>query len=327
MNFSRREFLQRCVNSMAYFTVSSAFPRVFARPIKAASRVVEVRDDKLKRVGDDVNPEAAGRMLNRALQKLMQANSDLSAWKSLFNPRERVGIKVSCLPGRKLSSSVGLVHAIVEGLGLAGIPAKNIIVWERTARELKEAGFSLSHRGVRVAGTDEYPNGGYDNRITFAGSVGTCFSVLMEKVDAVISVPVLKDHDIAGISAGMKNFYGAIFNPNKYHGNGCNPFVADLCTHPLIRDKLRLVVLDASRLQLQNGPAFFHRYAMEYGGLVLGTDPVAVDTVGWHIVDRERVKKGLKTLKQVNRLPGYIATAEKRGLGHMQGAYIDRIIL
>jgi hypothetical protein len=327
VRLSRREFLQKCAGSMAYMAVAAAFPDIFARPLSAESRVVEVRDDLLRRSGDDMNPGAVARLLNEVLRKLLGANSDISAWKKLFNPKEKVGIKVSCLPGRKLSSSVGLVHAITEGLGLAGIPAKNIFVWERTARELKEAGFRLSRHGVRVTATDEYEGGGYDNRIAFAGSVGTCFSVLMEQVDAVISVPVLKDHDIAGISAGMKNFYGAIYNPNKYHGNGCNPFVADLCTHPLIRDKLRLVVLDASRVQLQNGPAYFHRYALEYGGLIVGTDPVAVDATGWRIVDRERVKMGLKTLKQMNRLPGYIATAEKKGLGHMEEKFIDQIIL
>ncbi len=312
---------------MAFLSVSAVFPELFAQPLSAESRVVEVRDDRLKRMGDDLNPVTTGQLLNQAVRKLIRSKSDIAAWRALFNPRERVGIKVSCLPGRKLSTSVGLVHAIVEGLGLAGVPARNITVWERTGRELKEAGFVLSRHGVRVMGTDEFANGGYSSRIVFAGSVGTCFSVLMEQFDAIITVPVLKDHDIAGISAGMKNFYGAIYNPNKYHGNGCNPYVADLCTHPMIRDKLRLVVVDASRIQLQNGPAYFHRYALEYGGLLVGSDPVAVDATGWRIVDRERVKKGLKTLKQVHRLPGYIATAEKRGLGHMEAQFVEKITI
>ncbi|NOZ12304.1 MAG: DUF362 domain-containing protein [Acidobacteria bacterium] len=327
MTFSRREFLRKCADSMAYIAAAAAFPKILALPHSAESRVVEVRDKRLKRTEDNMNPEITLKLLNQALRKLTGAKSDISAWKNLFNRRERIGIKISCLPGRKLSTSVGLVHAISEGLGLAGIPAENIIVWERTARELKEAGFTLSRHGVRVVGTDQYKNGGYENRIVISGSVGTCFSVLMEKFDAIISVPVLKDHDIAGISAGMKNFYGAIYNPNKFHGNGCNPYVADLCASPEIRDKLRLVIVDASRIQLQNGPAYFHRYALEYGGLLVGTDPVAVDAEGWRIIDRQRVKKGLKTLKQVNRQPGYIAAAEKRGLGHMEGKYIDRIIL
>ena len=145
---------------MAYLALSSSFPELLARPLSAESRVVEIRDDKLKRIENDMNRQAAGRLLNMAIRKLVQGRSDSSAWKALFSPGERVGIKVSCLPGRKLSTSVGLVHAIVDGLGLAGVPAKNIIVWERTARELKEAGFSLSRHGVRVMGTDEYSNGG-----------------------------------------------------------------------------------------------------------------------------------------------------------------------
>ena len=39
---------------------------------------------------------------------------------------------------------------------------------------------------------------------------------------------VVKDHDLAGVSAGLKNWYGVIHNPNKYHDSCCDPYVADV---------------------------------------------------------------------------------------------------
>ena len=327
MTISRRGFLLDCGRGMTWLSLAGVFPELMALPRSAPGRVVICRSEELLRKGNDMSQESAVWHLNRGLQRLTGTSSDLSAWKSLFNRGERVGIKLSCLPGVPLSSSRGLVKAIVDGLSLAGVSAANIIVWERTGRELMEAGFTLSSRGVRVMGTDGYPDGGYSRRIEFAGSVGTCFSVIMEQVDAMINVPVLKDHDIAGLSAGMKNFYGAIFNPNKYHGNRCSPYVAELSTHRLIRDKLRLVVVDASRVQLHNGPAFFPRYAMDYGGIILGTDPVAVDATAWRILDTERIRTGLRPLAVEGRKPDYVAVAESLQLGHAEEDWIERITL
>ena len=63
----------------------------------------------------------------------------------------------------------------------------------------------------------------------------------------VVSLPVLKDHNLAGVSLGMKNFFGAIHNPNKYHDNHCDPFVAEVFDVPLVRQKHRLTVIDALR--------------------------------------------------------------------------------
>lgn len=37
------------------------------------------------------------------------------------------------------------------------------------------------------------------------------------------------------MSIALKNMYGAIHNPNKYHRNGCDPFAADLNILPDIR--------------------------------------------------------------------------------------------
>jgi uncharacterized protein (DUF362 family) len=217
--------------------------------------------------------------------------------------------------------------AIVDGLRSAGIKEKNIYVWERTNRELEAAGFKVTRSGINIVGTDYFYGDGYSSDVEISGSVGTCFSQIVEKVDALISVPVLKDHDIAGVSIGMKNFFGAVHNPNKFHGNRCDPYVADLCNHRFIRNKWRLTVCDATRVQVHNGPAFYPKYAWEYGGLLVSRDPAALDYIGWRIIEARRKEIGLKSLKMSDREPTYIMSAAKLRLGNADMKYIRKIEL
>lgn len=323
MTITRREFGKTLLGAAVGLGASVYLPGTAAGENK--SIVAAVRSGKLKRVEHRVSQPAAEEYINRAVQQITGTTSPGAAWKTLFSAKEKVGIKLSCLPGLPLSSSKGVVMAIVNGLRSAGIDGDNIYIWERTGRELEAAGFKIKRAGLNIVGTDYFSRGGYTSDIVFSGSVGTIFSQIMEKVDALISVPVLKDHDISGVSISMKNFYGAIYNPNKFHGNRCDPYIADLCNHPMIKNKLRLVVCDATRVQVHNGPAFFPRYAWDYGGLLVSRDPVAVDYLGWQIIEERRQEMGMKSLKQENREPTYIHSAAKLGLGRDNMRQIRRI--
>lgn len=317
MKITRREFGKRILVSGTALSSCFTFPGLL-RSASPQGIVVMARSEKLKRRENDVIKAQAARYLDKALVQLTGKTNAAAAWKSLFLAHEKVGIKLSCLPGKPLSSSQGLVMAVVAGLLSAGVKGRNIYVWERTKRELENAGFNVGQAEINIIGTDNFYGGGYSDNIEFAGSVGTCFSRIMENVDALINIPVLKDHDIAGVSIGMKNFYGAIYNPNKFHGSNCNPFAAELSTHPFIKEKLRLIVCDASRVQVHNGPAFYPKYAVEYGGILVSRDPVALDYTGWQIIEQERKKLGLKSLKGENREPKYILTAARLKLGQAE---------
>jgi uncharacterized protein (DUF362 family) len=326
MKMTRRAFAKKLLSTTVGLGASLVLPGIPSL-LEKESIVVLARSTKLQRVGNQLKKAAAAQYLYPAMMKITATSSVSAAWKSLFSGNETVGIKLSCLPGMPLSSGKGLVMAIVDGLLAAGVKEENIYIWERTSRELKNAGFKISHIGVNIVGTDYYSNAGYSENIEFSGSVGTCFSKIMDRVDALISVPVLKDHDIAGVSIGMKNFYGAIYNPNKFHGNRCDPYVADLCNHPMIKNKLRLIVCDASRVQVHNGPAFYPKYAWEYGGLLVSRDPVALDYIGWQIIEKRRKEIGLKSLEMEKREPTYIMSAAKLKLGHADMKYIRKIVI
>jgi hypothetical protein len=44
----------------------------------------------------------------------------------------------------------------------------------------------------------------------------------------------------------------------------------------------------------------------------VGQDPVAIDQLGWNIIEEKRSQKGLPSLKDAGREPVYIATAADR---------------
>jgi uncharacterized protein (DUF362 family) len=136
---------------------------------------------------------------------------------------------------------------------------------------------------------------------------------------------VLKDHDLAGVTLAMKNFFGAIHNPNKYHDNNCDPYIAELNTHPYIRRKQRLIVCDALVAQYNGGPAYKPQWAWNFSGLLIGTDTVALDYVGANIIEQKRKEIRMPSLKQAGREPKYIQTAASLGLGTSDPSQIDVI--
>jgi uncharacterized protein (DUF362 family) len=275
-------------------------------------------------VGDQ--GELLRKMLDAAIQRVTNAADAASAWRQLFKPTDRVGVKVNTLG---LTTHPAVAEAVVNGLLRAGVPAKNILVWDRFDVELAAAGFKLnkSSDGVQCRGTDaERIGAGYESRVESSGRIGSCFSrIVAEDVNALICVPVLKDHNLAGVSLGLKNFFGAIHNPNKYHDHNCDPYVADVVAHPYIRTRWRLTVCDATRAQYHAGPGRHPGFAWAFGGLIVSTDVVAADAVAADLLDAERKAKGLKPLAEDGRPTRHIATTAARGLGVADLARIELI--
>jgi uncharacterized protein (DUF362 family) len=278
--------------------------------------VAIARDEALTKGRVEEHAELLRKMLDAGLQRLTGASEAAAAWRSFFRPSDRVGIKVNALG---LATHPAVVDAVLAGLLLAGVPARNIIIWDRFDSELAAAGFKLnkSAGGVQCRGTDaERIGSGYQKAVETSGRIGSCFSrIVAEGVDALVCVPVLKDHNLAGVSLGMKNFYGAIHNPNKYHTYNCDPFVADVVAHRFISPKWRLTVVDGTRAQYNAGPARHPSFAWPFGGLIVGGDFVAVDAVAADLLGSHRRSKGLKSLAEDGRPPTHIATAAARGLG------------
>jgi uncharacterized protein (DUF362 family) len=308
---SRRKFLMQALTGAAVLSACGGRELLAAEPgeMAAKSRVVVVCDAQLRGTGSTVE---SGRMLNlldRAMQAQFDRDNPIEAWRRVVRSGQTVGIKVNTLGGRGVSSNLQLVEAICERLQEAGIKASDIVVWDRDSEEMEHGGFHVGMGGNRVQcyGTDRT---GYEQELVAHGSVGSQLSkVLTRHCNVLINVPVLKDHDGAGITCALKNMYGVIHNPNKYHPNGCNPYIADLNMLPEIRTRMRLTICDATTVIYEGGPGYKPEHSWKHNALLVAQDPVALDSIGWQIVERKRAEMGLKTLESEDRAPRYIATA------------------
>ncbi len=267
---------------------------------------------------------AARRALDAALAAATGIADAAAAASRLFSRSDTVGIKLNCLSGRGLSPRRELVEALVEMLLAAGVAGERIVVFDRSSRELERAGFAVRRTGGRYLcyGIDNE----YEAQPSISGSIGSCFArLVVDRCTALIGFGVVKDHDLCGVSASLKNWYGVIHNPNKYHDNNCDPYVADVVRHPYLAGKLRLTVLDGVTAQCHGGPALRPDALFPLGRVAVSTDPVAADAWAWRVVDAERQRRGLQTLEQEKRPPRFLATAARYGLGVGDRAAITEV--
>jgi uncharacterized protein (DUF362 family) len=312
---SRRNFLAQCLTGAVALGAGASLLTP-AEQTAARSRVAVARDPLLRGKGSGVDPQRLKALLDRAMQAVFDSDhptatpeDKTAAWRRFIHPGATVSLKVNTLGGRGISTSVALVETVCDQLQQAGVRSSSIVVWDRESEELERAGFQIAIGGDRVQcyGTDRVD---YEDELSAWGSVGGRLSKILTRSSSVlINLPVLKDHDGAGVTIALKNMYGAIHNPNKYHPNGCNPYVADLNMLPEIRTRMRLTICDATTAMYEGGPGFKPEHSWLCNSLLVSQDAVALDYTGWQMIERKRAEMGLKTLEAEKRAPRYIATA------------------
>jgi hypothetical protein len=152
--------------------------------------------------------------------------------------------------------------------------------WNRlpTPKELESA----IKRRLLDAGVAE-KNIGIDDR-------GVLNNPVFLKATALVNVRPLRTHHWSGVGTCLKNYIMFVPDPWAYHDEGCSP-LGKIWTYPIVKGKTRLNILSALTPQFYGRGAHFfdRRYVWSYRGLIVGTDPVAVDAVGAHLLQVKRV--------------------------------------
>lgn len=293
------------------------------------SRVVIVRSSKVLNNSRQIDSSVLSEMMKKGLLALSGDLDHRDTIRRFYSPRDVIGLKVNCLAGEGASSRPEVALVFANLLKETGIKEKNIIIWDRSNDELEEVGFPLNfnHDGLRCFGTDT-DGVGYSYDLYEHLNIGSLVSkIILNYTNVQVNLPALKDHSLAGISCALKNYYGAINNPNKYHEDGGDPFIADLNALPEIKNQNGLIVCDALTVQYKGGPSYHPSWNQDYRGIIISTDPVALDFIGSQIIDQLRQKKNLPTLEKSGLSPKYIFTASDKNhnLGKASLEEIEKI--
>jgi len=227
--------------------------------------------------GEALAPEAIRQMLNASITELTGLNDAGAAWASLFDPGERIAIKVNAFRNSIIWTHVPLVMAVTECLQEVGVPAEQIVIFDYYTSELEEAGYPVNEDGpgVRCYGTDSDYTAGWT-----VTDIGTELSDILLNCDALINMPVLKAHMISGITFAMKNHYGTLRRPESLHRN-IGRAIAELNALPPVEDRTRLIIGDVLTACLRYANSYPY-WESDFTGdsILMSFDPVAHDTVG-----------------------------------------------
>ncbi|MDR1520401.1 MAG: DUF362 domain-containing protein, partial [Planctomycetota bacterium] len=104
------------------------------------------------------------------------------------------------------------------------------------------------------------------------------------EADVFINIPILKHHGGAGITAGIKNLMGLVWDRRFYHANDLQQCIADF----LAFRKPDLNIIDAYRILARNGPRSRHPTDVRLAKMqILSTDIVAGDASAARLMGSE----------------------------------------
>lgn len=317
---SRREFLGRTAAIGAGLATGGVLAASARRLLAQAttdtkadrprSRVIVVTHPEVLVRKYEANAPVLNRIVERAVRELTGAATEKKAWQTIATTGDRVSMKTTRAAGKNLKTHDEIAAYLSKRLvELAGVDKDKVRAWDRG--DLKGADLELS---------DPYT-------LPTRKKATHLRAALVKDTTAIINLPVLKSHSGTGASVALKNHFGSINNPSAFHGwtRGDMPLsIAELNALDPIKSRTRLVVVDATRPLYNGGPHDKPEYRWNFNGIIVGTDPVAVEAVGLQILEkkREEAKGAPWPLTDAHKV---IAHATKLNLGTADLKRIDLV--
>lgn len=338
---SRRKFFTKLaaqlflIKSLSSPRIGDSSTSIQSHPI--SSRVIRVFDKNA--VSDpsgfdniNLNDSCIQKMVDNGVMAFTNTNSIEDAWgKIIPDPLKKVAIKINCQT-TGIFTKFKIVDAVTRGLIMMGVPSDNIIIYDLRDNAFESAGFKKNlGSGIKIGTNDElggfslFDWFGYPFRI---GKPRTRFCKVISGrgkfgCDYLINIPVFKALDgYSGITASMKNHFGSIADPSALHET-IHQSIAELNAHPLISDKTRLIIADGIFTQYKWTNGRNQEDIETTNQILIGLDPVAIDSIVWNTIAAIRKKNNLDPLSPS---PEYLSIANSQyGLGNTDLRRIDII--
>lgn len=275
----------------------------------AKSRVVEVRAKDVFSVWV-VDETVLANMLRKGMELLTGERSIEQAWRTVLGDARNITIKFNRVGADQIRTTAPMARVVVNSLAAADYNPNRIALIEAPAYVAKDLG-------------TRKPTAGWGAPIPVGGNMEPLANYVYES-DAIINVPFLKTHAVAGMSGAMKNLSHAIVaHPARYHDNACAPYVGQVIGHREVSNRIRLNLVNAIRTVYQRGPGADDKNISSYGGILLGFDPVAVDSVGLDVLALQRRARKVGGYVDVP----YLENAHERGVGRRQRHELEQFVI
>ena len=288
----------------------------FSLSATGASRVVVVTDPNAV-VSFQPQIPTVQAMVDRGITNFTGQPTVAAAWRSLVSTQDVVGIKVFSAAGEISGTRPAVVTAVIRGLEEAGLPSHHIIIWDRRADDLRNAGFfKLAHLlSVRAEGAQEtgydptnfyLPDSAVIGNLVYGdlefgkkgdavGRKSFVTKILSRQVTKIISITPLLNQPTAGVCGHLYSLaFGSVDNTLRFQNNPDRLSVAvpEINALPSVGDRVVLNITDALIGQYAGGASVLLQYSSVLNQLWFSADPVALDTMAIRELDRERQAQG-----------------------------------
>jgi len=326
----------------------NAMPGLFPGRVAVVKNTASVKDNAIMQ-------QQVHDMIARSMLELTGEKKLKKAWRKFVGPGDRIGLKVNPVAGKSLSTSHEVVKAVIAQLEESGINRSQLTIWDRREFELTDVGFTAeNYPGIRIIGTEQMDKDGlyygkdgklygehmidrdwyywadvegeYDEYtmpyMVNGGKYSYFTKIVTQDLDKIINIPILKNAGMT-VTLALKNLaYGAISNTGRLHAKLWNETCAQVCAFSPIRDKVVLNIVDGIKGCFNGGPGANPQFFCDYHTIITGSDPVAVDRIGYDIVLAKRIAEGLQKEGSPNALE-FMLQAERLALGVADRTKID----
>ena len=329
-------------------------------PGKFPGKVVQISHSN-SIVENKIVYDAAYDMVAKGMLELTGAATLKDAWRMFVNEKDRIGLKVNPIGGPTLTTSVEITKAIIKQLEDAGIPKENILIWDRRSQDLAQSGFTKeAFPEIKIVATEYADEKGsmYDSNgklygeqmidkdwyywadcedkydaetipyMVNDGKYSYFSKIVTQMVDKIINIPILKNAG-SSITLCLKNLaYGAISNTGRLHKQLWAETCAEVCAFPPLRDKVVLNIVDGLKGCFNGGPGANPQFFANFKTVLIGTDPVAVDRIGYEIITKKRIDEKIQTEENPRgRIFMELASHLKLGIADLDKIQLQKIEL
>jgi uncharacterized protein (DUF362 family) len=301
---SRREFIElagTALGSLALLPKSGAAKHSAISNPNTEGRIVIVSSLEAT-TGSRVNETVVQQMVDEGVKRLTGNDDIVAAFESLFpgiDSSKKIAIKPNLLnshtPTRK--ETVKAVNTRLVQMAGGTFQPDGVHIYENSWHSRSAVGYTNSYfgAGFHIVGSD-YTNRGH---YIFCDGRNRPYCKTLHDCDYLINMPVLKDHNCGmELTLSMKNHMGTV-NPSGSLGIcGNEQATLDIIASDVIRNKTKLIILDALFGVYSGGPGgrpMSWRTWPEStpNRLVFSTDPVMIDFWGRKVINAERTERGM----------------------------------